>query len=610
MTATFPVTNYLARTFWLLLFLLVSSFAFSQQDIELADYYYQNGQFAEAKLYYERVYKTNKTNKVYTNYLNTLIALNEFEEAEKMVKKKIKSENEDGVAYVQLGELYNKFNKKSEAQQEFDRAIDKVVPTRTNIMRLASEFSRINEYTYALQAYEKGKKNDKEGYSFSYEIATIKGNLGQYPEMIESYLDLINESPNYIQTVQNSLDRTLQVQENEANMELLKTALLRRTQKSPENVQYIEMLTWLFLQKKEFGLALIQTQALDKRFGENGYRVMDLAELAASNKDYVTATKAYQYIIDKGPATEYYYMARTEKLQVMSLEIASRPGIDREAYATLASDYEATLQILGKSAESAIMMKDLAHIYAFFLGKTELATTLLQEAIALPGLYGKTQAICKLELADVYVFQNEVWDASLLYSQVELDFKDDPLGAEAKFRNARVSYYTGDFEWAQGQLDALKASTTKLISNDAIDLSLLITDNFNLDTILAPMQMFARADLLSFQNKFNEANVVLDSILTDYPTHSLTDEILMLKADMRAKSSDYKGAVELYKKIVELHFKDITADDAIWKLAEISEKIEGDTAGAMSYYEKIITEYPGSLYVVEARKRFRELRGN
>lgn len=593
-----------------LLFALICTSSWAQQDLELAEYYYQNGQFPEAKLYYEKVFKTNKTNKVYTNYLNTLIALNEFEEAEKMVKKKIKTENDDGVAYVQLGELYSKFNKKEEAQQEFKRAIEKVIPTRSNIQRLASEFNRINEFTYALQAYEKGKKNDKEGYSFSYEIATIKGNLGQYPEMIESYLDLINESPNYIQTVQNSLDRTLQLQENEANMELLKTALLRRNQKFPENIEYTEMLTWLFLQKKEFGLALIQTQALDKRLGENGFRVINLAELATSNQDYSTAIKAYQYIIDKGPASEYYYMAKTEKLQVMNLEIASRPGIDRAAYASLASEYESTLQLLGKNAESAIMMKDLAHIYAFFLSRTDDAVDLLSDAINLPGLYGKTQALCKLELADVYVFKNEVWDASLLYSQVELDFKEDPLGAEAKFRNARVSYYTGDFEWAQGQLDALKASTTKLISNDAIDLSLLITDNFNLDTILAPMQMFARANLLSFQNKFEAANQVLDSILTAYPSHSLTDEIMMLKGDMLAKNANYSGAAEYYKKIVELHFKDITADDALWKLAEISEKINGDSAGAMSYYEKIITEYPASLYVIEARKRFRELRGN
>jgi tetratricopeptide (TPR) repeat protein len=225
-------------------------------------------------------------------------------------------------------------------------------------------------------------------------------------------------------------------------------------------------------------------------------------------------------------------------------------------------------------------------------------------------MYGRMQATSKLELGNVLVFKNEIWDASLLFSQVELDFKEDPLGAEAKFRNARISYYTGDFEWSQGQLDALKASTTKLISNDAIDLSLLITDNFNMDTIVAPMQMFARADLLAFQNKSVEAFTTLDSILLGYPSHSLTDEVLMLKANLFSKQGKYTEANELYQRVIEFHPKDITADDALFKQAELNENIFMDSTKAMSLYEKLIVEYPGSLYVVEARKRFRSLRGD
>jgi tetratricopeptide (TPR) repeat protein len=593
-----------------LLLTAVSFIGWAQQDLELADHYYDNGQYEQARLYYEKVYKTNKTNKVYTNYLNTLIALNDFDEAEKMVKKKIKSENDDGVAYVQLGDLYNKFNKKEDAKEQFDKALNNVVPTRNNILRLASEFQRINEIDYALQVYEKGKKNDKEGYGYSMEIANMQGSLGQFDPMIESYLDLLEQSPNYMLTVQNAFDRILQIQENDANMDLLKSHLLKRSQAKPEVVEYTELLTWLFLQKKEFGMALVQATSLDKRLNEPGYRIINLAELAASNKDYTTSKKAYQYIIDKGPTNEYYVIARTEKLQVMRTELEEKPGIDKTAYTLLAVEFESTLNQVGKSAETALMMTDLAHIYAFYLDRTDDAIVLLREAIDMPGMYGRIQATSKLELGNVLVFKNEIWEASLLFSQVELDFKEDPLGAEAKFRNARISYYTGDFEWSQGQLDALKASTTKLISNDAIDLSLLITDNFNMDTIVAPMQMFARADLLAFQNKSVEAFATLDSILLGYPSHSLTDEVLMLKANLFSKQGKYTEANELYQRVIEFHPKDITADDALFKQAELNETIFMDSPKAMSLYEKLIVEYPGSLYVVEARKRFRSLRGD
>jgi tetratricopeptide (TPR) repeat protein len=594
----------------LLVFLGLSFGANAQEtDMELADYYYNQGMFEQAKLYYEKIYKTNKTAKVFNNYLNTLIELREFEEAEKMAKKKIKDDGKDGVGYVKLGELYTKFNKPDEAREQFEEAIKRVEPTRSNIQRLANEFSMINQFEYALQVYEKGRTQSKDGYNFTYEVANMKGNLGDHVGMTEAFLDLIAEEPHYIQTVQNSFNRLLNLDENKDNVDMLKTALLRRAQKSPEQAIYAEMLVWLFMQKKDFAGALLQASALDKRLNEDGSRMMNLARLASNNDDFATSKKAYQIVIDKGPASSFYILARIEKLQVMQKEVSKLPGADT-LYVQLEKDYEGALNDIGKNAETAILMKELAHIRAFHLRKTTDAISLLQEAVSLPGLQPKVQAVCKLELGDVQVFEGNVWEASLLFSQVELDFKDDILGNDAKFRNARISYFTGDFEWAQGQLDALKASTSKLISNDAIDLSLLITDNFNMDTTTAPMMMFARADLLAYQNRYDECMITLDSILTEYPAHTLTDEIKMLKASIYMDQGKYDLAKALYLNIVDLHFADITADDALYKLAEMQEYIYRDATQAMALYERLITEFPGSLYVVEARKHFRALRGD
>lgn len=595
----------------ILVFLLSAVRAFSQgTDLDLAEYYFKEGQYEQAKLYYEKIYKTNKTQRVYTNYLNTLIALGEFDEAEKMAKKNIKENSKDGIAYVRLGDLYKRFDKRAAAVEQFELAIKKMEPTRSNIIRLASEFSQINEYEYALKTYQKGKNEGKDGYNYAYEIANMQGNLGDLEGMTESFLDLVASEPNYLQTVQNSLNRTLNLAENEDNMDMLRVKLLKRTQKNPETIVFTEMLTWLFLQKKDFSSALVQTIALDKRLSESGGRIMNLAQLAANNKDYETAAKAYQYIIDKGPANDYYIVAKIEKLQVMKAQLEQNPSSDKLAYTNLETEYHQAIAEVGMRAESAIMLKELAHIKAFYLDKADEAVALLKETIALPGLYARTRALCKLELADVYLFQGEIWDASLLYSQVELDFKEDVLGHEAKFRNAKISYYTGDFEWAQGQLDVLKASTSKLISNDAIELSLLITDNFNMDTTTVPMEMYARADLLAYQSQYSRAMATLDSIITEYPNHSLLDEIKMMKAKIFMRQGMYEQARDMYHDVVDFHFNDITADDALFKLAELYQYNFQNAPKAMELYEKLITEYPGSLYVVEARKRYRELRGD
>lgn len=596
------------------LFLAVASMnleaAAQSTDEQLAEYYYEQGQYEQALLYYEKIYKTNRSNRIYEKYLGSLVAMGEFEDAEKLIKKKLKSSRSKSPVYVELGELYRQFDKPEEAKEAFDDALKELEPGRSNAIRLGNAYIKLNEYEFALDTYKKARRIGTDNYTYDYEIANLQGIMGNHDEMVESFLDLLLQSPNYIQTVQNSINRNLNIQEDEAKAELVKNKLLRRVQKYPDITIYSEMLIWLFEQKKDFSSAYVQAKALDKRMDENGFRLMDLANLALNNEDYSTARKCYQAVVDKGRNNDYYITARIELLQVTRKELISKPGYTQEQIVEVEQMYENAIDDLGRSGQTAIMLKELAHVKAFYLQKTEEAIDLLYEAIDLPGIYPAVQAVIKLELGNILMLKGEIWDASLLYSQVELDFKEDPLGHEAKFRNAKISYYTGDFEWAQAQLDVLKASTSKLISNDAIDLSLLITDNLALDTITTPMLMYAQADLLAYQNHTGEAFAKLDSIVDTWPAHSLTDEIFMLKAEVYEKKGNYEAAADQLQKIIDFHFYDILADDAIFKMATFNDYVFDRKEEAMSLYERILTEYPGSLYVIEARKRFRELRGD
>lgn len=592
-------------------FLFLGSMVLAQSDLELAEYYFNNGDFEEAKLYYEQIYKSNRSNAVYENYLATLVALEELDEAEKIVKKKLKSSKVKANAYVDLGALYKQFGEEEKAKKEFDNAIKDLQAGRSPAIRLGNAFIKLNEYDYALQTYEKAQRISTDGYPFHYEIANLQGMMGKHEEMIESFMDLLMVSPNYIQTVQNSLNRTLNIQENEEKSDLLRSRLLQRVQRYPNELIFAELLIWYFNQKKDFASSSIQAQSLDRRLQENGYRLIQIAQMATKNGDYDTAVEAYQYVASKGSSSPYFVTAKTEALQTRLAQLNS--GLvqaQRSEMEELASAYESTLNELGRSADTAVLMKELAHIKAFHLQDSSGAITLLEECIDLPGLYGPIAAMCKLELGDILLLEGNIWEASLLFSQVELDFKEDRLGHEAKFRNARISYYTGDFEWAQAQLDVLKASTSKLISNDAIDLSLLITDNFNMDTVVTPMLQFAQAELLYYQNRNAEAIEKMDSIMTVYPGHTLGDEILWLKSEIAFKEGDYPKTQTLLEEILSLHFNDILADDALFRLAEMHEVVYGDLVQAAALYEQIILEYPGSLFVIEARKRFRRLRGD
>jgi len=265
---------------------------------------------------------------------------------------------------------------------------------------------------------------------------------------------------------------------------------------------------------------------------------------------------------------------------------------------------------LGKTRNTILLLSNYAHFKAFYQHDLQKAAEILDEAMLIPHLYKTDLAECKLEYADIMLLQDKVWTALLYYSQVEKDFKENPLGHEAKLRRAKIAYYQGDFDWAQAQLDVLKASTSKLIANDAMQLSLLITDNLGLDTSLVPMQTFARADLLFYQNKFTKCHSTLDSILNIYKGHTLTDEILLRKSEIYLKTNETYKAVEMLERIINEFSYDILADDAVFTLADMYHKKLKDVEKAKILYEQILTEHNGSIYTAEARKRYRKLRGD
>lgn len=276
----------------------------------------------------------------------------------------------------------------------------------------------------------------------------------------------------------------------------------------------------------------------------------------------------------------------------------------------LENDYMFLLDEFGRNSGTAFAIRQLANLQAYYLSKPENAVTALENLLALSGLPPSTIATVKLELGDIYILTGEVWEAALIYGQVEKQFANEPSGQEAKFKNARLSYFQGDFMWAKAQLDVLKASTSQLYANDALNLRLLISDNLQNETDTNALKIYARSDLATFKNLSEKALSTLDSIEKQFPANSLADDILMAKAKIFTKQNRLTEAAEQFQKIIKDYSFDLWADDALFELAEIYETKLNDPLKAKDLYQKIITDFPGSLYVIEARKRFRTLRGD
>jgi tetratricopeptide (TPR) repeat protein len=596
------------KRFWVSVMLLFccTSAGFAQSaDAALARQFSTNGEYQKALDIYQKLYKEN--NEAYfNNYISTLISLKKFDDAESAAKKMMRKHPGSNEYVITLGSIYTQHSQTDKANALYDDLIKNLPAEQNAVSMLASQFYQVSNADYAVKTFLQGRKLLHNDDVFSYELVTLYRFKRDKNALTEEYLNILPHNPLFVSQAENAFATLF---ENGADYEILRVALLKRIQKDPQQTVYVDLLVWQFLQQKDFDQALNQAIALNRRTNDDGSDIYQLCSTLIFNQAYDAAIRGYEYLITLGKEKPYYVSSRIELINAKNLKITAGKYIPADLV-QLEKDYLDLLAEFGKTQSTAFAMQRLANLEVFKLHKLPEAQKVLEEAVAIQGLQPNLSASCKLDLGDVYLLNGQPWEATLLYSQVEKDYPNSNVGQDAKYRNAKFAYYTGDFSWAKGQLDVLKAATSQLIANDALNLSLLISDNVAADTTGAALKMYARADLQIFAEQQDKAIGILDSINVKYPNNQLSDDILMAKARIAIQQKNYNDAVADLKKIVAEHPNDLWADDAVFMLGDIYENQLNDKEQAKAYYQKIITDYSGSLYINDARKRFRILRGD
>jgi tetratricopeptide (TPR) repeat protein len=593
-----------------IIIILLSSIGFTQTtDEKLANHYYNEGDCEKALPYLEKVYSQDPSKFIFNRYFECTKNIGDEKDVIKLIEQQIDIYPNNYEYYILLGSTYEEYGNSKKAEKVYDDLIENLSPSSRDIINLQKAFSQAGKNQLALRTLEKGRSMLKNNYPLNAQFAEVYGALGETELMINEYLELLDYNPNMINTLQMLMPRMIDFEsENSESYEMLKNSLIRKTQKHPNKQAYSEMLIWTLIQRKEFFTALIQAKALDKRLNNDGREVYKIGKVAGQNKDFETARKAFKYVVELGPDKPFYYASEEALLNTRYTEITTMRNYTPEQINETVQEYQKTIDRIGRNGKALPIIREMAYIQAFYGNKPEDAKAVLEDALTFPRYTDIGNAKVKTLLADVLVVLGDIWEASLLYMQVEKDFKFEPIGFEAKFKNARIFYYDGDFKWAQSQLDILKQSTTKLIANDAMNLSILITDNLGLDSNYIAMEQFAKADLLLEQHKYDEAFKKYDSILKSFPYHGLADEILMRKSHAYQFQGQWTKAIELLEQITEKHSNDILADDALFQLGNIYENHLFEYDKASEYYFQLMKNYPGSLFVTEARKRFRSLK--
>ena len=598
----------------LILFFIFSIFySFSQEDTDtqLAQYYYANGEFNKAGSYYEKLYEKDPSKVNFDRYYDCLLKIEDFKEAEKLLKNESRSSKNDINFKLREANFYHLSGDQKKSEKLFEDIINDLPPFHKEIIATYDAFIAENKLDYAYNTLVKGRKLLKKDYPLNLQFGSYYSLTGEYKKMLDEYIDLLRGYPGYRNTIKSRLADKMNVTDRlSEDYELLRVKFLKEIQSNPNNEAFQEMLTWLFIKGGNYSGALNQTIAIDKREGKDGSAVCELGNYCVSLKEFNIAKKAFQYVIDLGSENDLYMDAHICLLHASFTQIQEEKGLNKSEYIDAVADFETALTVFGKNRNTIQLISQKAFIEAFYLDSALIAVKELEEAMSIIGLTDMERAEVKMQLADILVLKGDIWEASLLYMQIDKEFKFEPIGHEAKFKNARIYYFDGEFEFAQSQLGVLKESTSKLIANNAMELSLLITENYGLDSNYQAMFWFASAELLIEKHQFEEAFSLMDSITTKFAYHSLSDEILLKKAKVKLEQADTEQAITYLQQIIKYHSDDILAADALFMLGDIYENKLFDKEKASEYYKKILFEYKGSLHVVEARKRYRRLRGD
>jgi hypothetical protein len=586
-----------------ILLLLPLTIANAQNDL-LAKNYLEQGEYEKALLLYTKLYKKNKN----FNYFKAIITSNQqlenYKEAEKIILNKLDAKRIIPQLYVELGYNYSLQRNDSLATINYDKAILFVKETvRFNYGRSVGQtfekYSLIEEavatYTVAMEVFPDS--------DFSYQLAKLYGEQGNLEKMFDSYLTLIKKNRSYLGVAQQNFSQYISDNSTEEGNVLLRKSLLRKLQKQPD-VLYNELLSWLFVQQKDYKKAFLQEKAIYKRMGDEDMSgIADIADIATNDEDYENATLIVNYLLENASTLEGKIAGHQHLMKI------KRKTSKKKDYPEIEKEYLRLFSEFGEGKKTYQLQLDFNYFEAFKNQKKDFAIANLKKFSKEP-LTRYQKARVKMLLADILVFDERFNEALIHYSQIQNEVKGDLIAQEARFKVAKTSYFKGDFSWAQVQLDVLKKSATQLIANDAMHLSLLIKDNSLEDSSQTALKQYARADLLTFQNKRAEAILILENLLLNHKGEKIEDEALYKLGELYEANAEYTKAVKKHLTLIEFYNDDILADDAYYRLAKLFETKLNQPQKAKEYYELIIFNYENSIYFVEARKKFRLLRGD
>lgn len=596
------------RVFFILIYLLTFTNLYSQSPIELeqARMLKDNGEVNAAIDMYKEFIKQYKNNRdLYILISDCFLELGEDKNAESYLKKANKQFPNDYKIKVTLYILYEQTNQKNKKEKLFKNILSSLKANNSDIQSLGNEFISKRRWAEAKAVFLKGRELIFDNTAYSWQLSNIFLQEGDYQNIAKEYLIQLENNPKTLKQIETNILGL--ITNNQDIAPIIEKEWETCWKKNKNNPYFAQFGVWLYNQTKQYDKSFELAKQIDNKFEEeSGATMLSLGEdmLNSNNLDY--ALKAVNYILKKGKESAFYQRCRALSLSLSYKQFIENPIKSESDFNRLENDFMSFFKEFSFSKETFEIILQMGNFFAFHINKPQEAVDMLEEAIN-KGFSTNQKGEIKLLLAKIYNRYGDMWQASLYCSQVEKDCKNSYLADEAKLLKALFSYYNNEIPWALSQFKALRSSTTKLIANDAMSYSILIEENIDQDSTYNGLRLFANAEKEIEYNNLSLAKQYLDSINSSYLYHPLFDEVLILRAKISILEKEFEQAKEYLKESLKKYPYELTADDALYILSDIYLNQTKEISLAKETLEKIIIDYPNSIYVIEARKLLNEL---
>lgn len=574
-------------------------------DEQSARNYFESREYQKAETYLKRLFPTNPS-KFYTMTFKTYLSLKNYEDAISICQVALKQDKQNIGYRYDLGFMFFKLNDSAQGRKEWNKTIDLVKENLDRSHQLIELFRSNRNWTYlerlilTISPASRLSQNLQEILMDAY-LAQKK-----YNEAVSLIVKSIDEDEvNYM----NSLMRIQSFIDEKDLMAVVQKKVYGKYSENQNSEKWLQMAMWVSQITKDYEEAILISKAYDKRNQGNGGFVLSASDIAYNEGEIDAAITGYHYLttILANNSMAKLGFEKEIKSYVTKLERSLKNdsnlvGRIEELMQVYFSKYSMDFT----TAEIQILKADLSVRY---LNNLEEGIAILKRLSEFAQLQNQMRSRARLNLADYKLMAGDIWEASLIYGQVDKEEMDSPLGEEARFKNSKIFYYNGDFELAADLLSILKSSTTELLANDALYLSVFIQDNLDNDTFQAALREISKAELYFCQNKSDIALNILKDIKFKFPNSNLIDDVLMIEATEASRSRNFEKAASLYRELEEKYPSSILSDKAVYEWAKIEEIYLKNQPKAMDGYFKILTKYKDSVYTTEARRRFRKLRG-